>query len=496
VRIRTLVTAAALAAVAAFGQDIRITSGPADNQVLQRNAERTADIALVGTANGKKVNGRDIEARLVAADTTTVPGFDWTSIGRVDKLRWSGELKHVPTGGPYRLEVRLQGADSVSSISNLLVGDLWVLAGQSNMEGHGDLVEVQPPAPLVHSFDMEDRWKLAEEPLHTTVSALDPVHWSLNAQKQPERLSGQALENYLAGRKKGAGIGLPFAVDLVARTGIPVGLIPCAHGGTTMEQWSPALKDRAGESLYGSMYRRVEAAGGRVKGVLWYQGESDANPKAAPAFLDKFQDFVKAVRTDFQQPDLPFYYVQIGRHIDNTNIGEWNSVQLAQLRAEAEIPHSGLVPAVDLQLDDTIHISTPDLKRLAHRLANRVCIDLFSRVKDFGAMKPGPRPIEAVYSSGLVKVSFSGVNGRLKSEGPLSGFSIRNAKGDWEPLIYKTRIDPAEASTVLLHVQGKLAEDATLWYGFGKDPYCNVRDEADMALPVFALKIHAGAPAR
>jgi sialate O-acetylesterase len=489
-----LVTVAALCAVAAFGQDIRITSGPADNQVLQRNADRTADIALSGTAAGKKA--RDIEARLAAADGTAVPGFDWAYIARTEKQRWGGELKHVPAGGPYRLELRLQGADASVSIANLLVGDLWVLAGQSNMEGHGDLVDVEQPSPLVHSFDMEDRWRLAEEPLHVTVSAVDPVHWPLNAQKEPERLSGQPLETYLAGRKKGAGLGLPFAVEMVGRTGIPIGLIPCAHGGTSMEQWSPALKDREGESLYGSMYRRLQAAGGRVKGVLWYQGESDASPKAAPAFLSNFENFVKAVRADFQQPDLPFYYVQIGRHIDNSNVAEWNRVQLAQLRAEAEVPHSGMVASVDLQLDDAIHVSTQDLKRLARRLANRVCIDLFPRVKDFGALKRGPQAVEAVYAAGLVKVRFSGVNGRLKSEGPLAGFSIRNAKGDWEPMIYKTWVDPAEASTVLLYVQGKLPEDATLWYGFGKDPYCNMRDEADMAAPVFALKIGAGMPAR
>ena len=488
VRAKVFLLVAALSAAAA-GQEIRITSGPADNQVFQRNAEQTADIPFAGSATGKKINGKDVEARLVAADSTPVPGFDWSSVGKIQKLKWGGELKRVPVGGPYRLEVRLQGGDSSISISNLLVGDLWVLAGQSNMEGHGDLIDVQQPAPLVHSFDMADRWLVAEEPLHTVVNAVDAVHWPLNAERVPERLTGQPLENYVTNRKKGSGLGLPFAAEMLARTNIPVGLIPCAHGGTSMDQWSPELKDREGESLYGSMYRRVQAAGGRVKGVLWYQGESDANPKAEPAFLKKFESFVKSVRADFNQPDLPFYYVQIGRHVDNSNVSEWNAVQLAQLRAETEIPHSGMVAAVDLQLDDGIHIGTQDLKRLARRLADLVCLDLFPRTKDFGEHKRGPRPIAATYQDGFVKVSFSGVNGRLQSEGPISGFSIRLANGEWTPMIYKSHVDPAEASTVLLSVQGKLPQDATLWYGFGKDPYCNLRDAADMAAPVFALKI-------
>jgi len=488
------VRAQVLFLVAAFSgavsaQEIRITSGPVDNQVFQRTSEQTADISFNGVASGKKVNGKEVEARLIAADSAAVPGFDWSPVSKIQKLKWGGELRRVPVGGPYRLEVRLQGNDSTLSIANLLVGDLWVLAGQSNMEGHGDLVDVQPSSPQVHSFDMADRWLVAEEPLHTVVSALDPVHWPLNAERVPERLTGQPLENYVTNRKKGAGLGLPFAVEMVARTNVPVGLIPCAHGGTSMDQWSPALKDREGESLYGSMYRRVQAAGGRVKGVLWYQGESDANPQAAPTFGPKFEAFVKAVRADFNQPDLPFYYVQIGRHIDKNNVSEWNAVQLAQLRAETEIPRAEMVAAVDLQLDDGIHVGTEDLKRLSRRLADLVCLDLFPRIKDFGERKRGPRPVAATYQDGFVKVSFSGVNGRLQSQGPISGFSIHQPDGEWVPLIYKSHVDPAEASTVLLSLQGKLPGGATLWYGFGKDPYCNLRDAADLAVPVFEMKI-------
>ena len=486
-----LAIVAGLSLVTAVGQDIRIVSGPVDNQVLQRNGDQTADIRLSGTAAGKKINGKDVEARIVGADTTALPGFDWAPIAKIQKLNWSGELKRVPMGGPYRLEVRLAGSDSVASVANLLVGDLWVLAGQSNMEGHGDLVDVQQPSPLVHSFDMADRWVVAEEPLHTLVNAADPVHWPLNAQKEPERWTGERLEQYVIRRKKGAGLGLPFAVEMVQRTGVPVGLLPCAHGGTSMDQWNPAMKDREGESLYGSMYRRARAAGGRVKGILWYQGESDANPKAAPEFLEKFENFVKAVRADLNDPDLPFYYVQIGRHVSNTNAAEWNVVQVAQLRAESEIPHSGMVTAVDMQLDDGIHVSTEDLKRLARRLADRACHDLFPRIKDYGEKKRGPRPVAAIYENGLVKVMFSGVNGRLQSAGSISGFSIHGPKGEWLPLIYKVRVDPAEASAVLLYVQGKVPADAMLWYGFGKDPYCNVHDAADMGVPVFAIKIAA-----
>jgi sialate O-acetylesterase len=489
VRIQLFSIAIACAAGVAYGDEIRIVSGPADNQVFQRNADQTADFPLSGVAIGKKVNNKDVEARLTGADTAPLPGFDWSPVGKIVKLKWSGAIKHVPAGGPYRLEVRLQGTDPVLSVANLLVGDLWVLAGQSNMEGFGYLVDVQQSSPLVHTFDLADRWGVAEEPLHTLVNAVDPVHWPLNAQREPERLAGAPLETYVLNRKRGAGPGLPFAVEMLARTGTPIGLIPCAHGGTSMEQWSPALKDQEGESLYGSMLRRVKASGGRVKGVLWYQGESDANAKAAPVFLQRFEEFVTAVRTDFKQPDLPFYYVQIGRHVDKTNVAEWNTVQLAQLRAESEIPRSGMVVSIDLEMDDGIHLATQDLKRLGRRLADLVCHDLFPRIKDYGERKTGPRPVQAIYQNGMVKVTFSGVNGKLQSAGPIAGFSIRDQNGEWLPMIFKARVDPAEASSVLLYVQGRMPENAMLWYGFGKDPNCTVRDATDLAVPVFALKI-------
>lgn len=464
-----------------LGQDLRIASGPKDEQVLQRNLEGFGRAAFQGTVTSKKAGNKKIEARVSAASANA----EWSAVGQVQKQTWSAEIKNIPTGGPYRIELRLQGGTTFATVENVLVGDLWVLAGQSNMEGVGDLVDVQQPDPMVHSFDMADRWLVAEEPLHTLVGAADRVHWRPNGQGEPERLSGEPLQRYVQLRRKGAGPGLPFAVEMAKRTGVPVGLIPCAHGGTSMDQWSPALKDQEGDSLYGSMVRRFNAAGGKVKGMLWYQGESDANEKAAPGFRRKFESFVKAVRSDFGQPDLPFYYVQIGRHISDTNAKEWNQVQEAQRLAEASIPNSAMVVSADLSLDDAIHLSTPDLKRLARRLADRACRDLFPRVGKFGELKAGPRPTSATFEEGVVRVRFTDVNQRLQADGRIAGFSVHDANGRPAAVIYKARIDPAEASTVQLYISGKLPERATLHYGYGKDPYCNVRDAADMAAPVF-----------
>ena len=468
-----------LLAACAYAQDFRITSGVVDEQVFQRNSENRAEFRVGGVAP----IGATVEARLLLRNSAAA--FDWKPIAKAQGQVWSGEIRGIPVGGPYRLELRIPG--TTIAVADLLVGDLWVLAGQSNMEGYGDLIEVEPRHELVHSFDQTDHWLVAEEPLHRLVDAADRVHWRRNSQKQPEKLEGEQLQQFLQNRAKGASPGLTFAVEIVRRTGVPVGLIPCAHGGTSMNQWDPALRDHGGDSLYGAMVRRVRAVGGKVAGVLWYQGESDAlDLKAAPLFQEKFERFVKAVREDFNQASLPFYYVQIGR-LCNSIAAEWNLVQEMQRRAELAISNSAMVPAVDLGLDDTIHIGTPDQKRLGRRLAN------LAR----GQLKKGPRPISAKFDNGIVRVRSSDVNGGLRGTGDrIAGFSLHAPNDELIPRIYRVRVDPEHRSTVLLYTRtkpltnfveigGQLPEGTTLRYGYGKDPYCNLTDDADMGVPVF-----------
>jgi sialate O-acetylesterase len=142
--------------------------------------------------------------------------------------------------------------------------------------------------------------------------------------------------------------------------------------------------------------------------------------------------------------------------------------------------------SIDSILDDAIHVSTPDLKRLGRRMANLACHDLFPSVAQCAGVKPGPRPQSAaVAGDGLIRVTFTGVNGSLQSEGRLSGFSLYDSAGAYLPALYKSVVDPKDSSAVLLYYGGKLPEGAALRYGAGKDPYCNLTDSAGMGAPVF-----------
>lgn len=470
-----LLTVSVCVSLAAGAAELTVTSGLADFQVLQCDAQGVATANCTGTWSAD--DNTTVRARVVKADGTAA--IDWADIGMASSKAWAGSIANIPAGGPYTVE--FQAGDTTAAVQQVLVGDLWVLAGQSNMQGVGNMVNVEEPDPLVHMLAMNNAWRIASDPLHILAESPDSVHF--DPAKESERAA--AVEGARTGAK-GAGLGMPFAKEMVRRTGRPVGLVCCAHGGTSMDQWSPALKDQAGASLYGSMMRQFQAAGGKVRGVLWYQGESDANPDASLVFKQKFVDFVAAVRADFGDPNLPFYSVQIGRFvIAAQDMRSWNRVQQSELESEAEIPNTGVVPAIDVALDDLIHAGTAGLKTLGKRLANLAEHDLFG-----GAILRGPRPVsltrqDTPYGKQIL-VKFAEVNGRLTAPGRPNGFSITAGQdGAPVPCILNQEISAESPDTVILWYQGDLPENAQLWYGWGYDPYCNIGDEAGMAVPVF-----------
>jgi type 1 glutamine amidotransferase len=480
---------------------------PVASRVYQRDADGRAEIPIVleGSLAGSKI----LDASLIGQNMSLM-GIKFVE----------GKLVGVPTGGPYTINVRVGKESQIiaSTIGPVFVGDLWVLAGQSNMEGVGDLVDVTPPHQSVMMLGMDGKWSRAEEPLHWLVDSPDPVHSG-----DPKTRAARSAQTH-KGRNKGAGLGLPFAAALTSATGVPIGLVACAHGGTSMEQWNPAKKDEGGNSLYGSMIRQFQLAGGKVKGVLWYQGESDAGGEAAKSYSQVFSRFIAAVRSDFGQPELPFYFVQIGRFVRAGDSKGWNTVQEAQRLLPERVPNTAVVSVIDLELDDLIHVGTQGLKRAGQRLARIAERELFGQV---GATTPTFERVTKGTPNTLV-VKFKGVNmgtpgpyrGRpmmgtmgglggaggmastmsinpvtpfslgesagigLKPERHIAGFSIRKDDGAEIPMIFEAVVGKAR-DTVVLKLNGAVPPKSALWYGYGMDPYCNLIDGLDMAVPVF-----------
>lgn len=459
-----------------------VTHGLEPFRVYQRDANGVASIQFGGVSRDDGA----IEARL-RAGRRTVKNFDWKVVGEARNGVFEAALEGVPTGGEYTVEVRRRDAlgnvAEHTEVADILVGDIWILAGQSNMQGVGDLEDVEEPSPMVHCFTMGHRWELAKEPLHWLVDSPDPVHSGGRLRGLDEDGRRRARAQRRKERQKGAGLGLPFAKELAERTGVPLGLIAAAHGGTSMEQWDPAGRDRGGETLYGSMYKQVENAGGKVRGVLWYQGESDANPQAVPLFADRFKSLVAAFRRDFNTSDLPFYYVQIGRFVIDRPSESWDRIQELQRLAEKEMLATAMISVLDLPLDDLIHVGTDGLKRAGRRLAKIAHRELFGQRE----LERGPHlaAVKAAADGRTIRVVFSEVNGRLFPSRKVEGFSVHGNDGSPLNLIYNARVDPESPNTVLLKLRGPVPADAHLHYGRGLNPVCNLVDAEDMAAPAF-----------
>ena len=246
-----------------------------------------------------------------------------------------------------------------------------------------------------------------------------------------------------------------------------------------MDQWSPALAAQGTASLYGNMLEQVRLAGGKVAGVLWYQGENDTGEEPAVLYPQKFRGLIAKVRDDLGRPELPFYYAQLSRFAGTVTpayYGAWNQVQEAQRLAETQIPHVGMVATIDLELGDHIHLNQPSLERLGRRFAQAA------------QGRGGPRLHEVRWvSANELRLRFTGVNGALKAEGGrVFGFEARSPDGNFIPLFHRAFIDPATNEIVFgLNSLKDLPAEMDLWYGRGLDPICNLVDSEDLALPAF-----------
>ena len=153
----------------------------------------------------------------------------------------------------------MTGVAALAVAATLLAGaapDVYVLAGQSNMSGRGAIAglpaEDRVADPRIRLYGNDGQWRAALDPLDDGSGQVDAVS---------------------ADKQAAVGPGLTFARALLHKRQRPIALVPCAKGGTAIGRWKPA-SDRT--TLYGSCVARVREAGGHLAGMLWYQGESDA----------------------------------------------------------------------------------------------------------------------------------------------------------------------------------------------------------------------------
>lgn len=387
----------------------------------------------------------------------------------------AGEIRGVPSGGPYTVEIRPVNGPR-SKVSGILVGDLWVLAGQSNMDGCGSLLEVESPSANVHAYYYDETWGVAREPLCVLADSIDPVHWPCEAEELP-----RIREEDHQFRDRGAGIGIRFGKDVYKATGVPIGLIICSHGGTSIEQWDPALRSQAGHSLYGSMMRRVAACGNRIAGMLWYQGESNATPETCETYQNRMRDFIHAVRKDLQTPRLPFLTVQIGRFFIDELVfppAPWDRIQQIQLELAREMDNVALIASIDSTLSDAIHNDAISGRRLGARLAK---VALGMAYEEAGALPLMPGEIGFADAQRTeIRIQYHSIQGKLAPASGIQGFFAEDQEGRRIPIVSAKTQGPQVVLRLACVPEGPVR----LWYGRGCNPVTNLHD-AVFAAPVF-----------
>jgi hypothetical protein len=234
--------------------------------------------------------------------------------------------------------------------------EIFVLMGQSNMSGRGVLAEApaddQAPDARIMLYGNDGVWKPAMEPVDSAAGQVDQVSADLIAAVGPA---------------------LGFAKSLVERSpGRRLILVPCAKGGSSLDQWAPS---QARTTLYGSCLARVREAApaGRLAGLLWYQGETDAeDPGHAAAWAGKFTRVVQSFRADIGSADLRVMVVGLADPpLTGSFAGRypgWTTVQAAQ--RSLALPNHVHVSAAGLAKNsDGLHLSTAGQLALARRMA-------------------------------------------------------------------------------------------------------------------------------
>lgn len=289
--------------------------------------------------------------------TTSWNGKSYTAFAGKDSL-WRVSVSTPAAGGPFSITFD-DGEKLV--LKNILIGEVWVCSGQSNMampvkgyrnqpvEGANDL--------LINAKDSGIR--------------LFQVNRQLSDQPQFDAKVRPWEEADVESVKEMSAVGYMFAKIIRQRLNVPVGIILTSWGGTRIEAWmstggSPAngakLNQNSPTVLYNAMINPI--VGFSIKGVLWYQGE--ANRKNPGQYAQQMQAMVADWRKRWNCGEWPFYYAQIAPFkYDGDNITAY--LREAQLQALKLIPNSAMAVTIDAGKEASIH--PPDKMTVSKRLA-------------------------------------------------------------------------------------------------------------------------------
>ncbi len=393
-----------------------------DNMVLQY----AQPLTIQGKANaGEKV-------------TVKIAGQKMKAVA-ASNGKWSVVIDPLKAGGPYTLSIEAGKEKQV--YNNVLAGEVWLCSGQSNMEfylswsatGKRDIP--QATNDQIRLYDMKARWRTNAVEWETSV--LD----SLNHLQYFTDASWQVCSPETAGQF--SAIAYYFGKMLQDSLKVPVGLICNAIGGSPAEAWVdrrtleyefPAIlrnwtkNDFIQDWVRGRAALNVKKSSSKfqrhpyepcylyesgilplqqypIKGVIWYQGESNAHNKDAHEKL--FKLLVQSWRKNWSNEQMPFYFVQLS----SLNRPSWPWFRDSQRRLMQEVPNTGMAVCTDR--GDSLDVHPTRKQEVGERLAYWALNKTYSH-----AVTPsGPLYKSVTFNKGIAYVSFDYAEGMKAADG-------------------------------------------------------------------------------
>ena len=440
------------------------------------------------------------------AVTVTFRGMQRASTS--DSLgRWRVEFPSGESGGPFVLSV--QGTNTIT-FADVLVGDVWIASGQSNMgfslrDAQNAKEEIAGAnLPLVRLLNVKQRF--ADYP-QEDVAVMKP--WSVCTPDSASDFSAVAFF---------------FARELMRREHVPIGIIESAWGGTPAEAWTSmhalsqdaslmpvflawsAMADAESATMRAEARERKEIeekAGGDenlrlpwhpvfnswapaalyngmiapltrfpIRGVIWYQGESNTDGLRFPVYGRLFQTLIRDWRSAWVEGDFPFLFVQIA-NFHTGPLDHWPEVREAQTDA-LQLANTAMAVTIDIGDPDNIHPTNK--QEVGFRLALAARAMVYREPVEFS----GPLYRSMIREGSSLRLYFEHVDGGLVTRGnQLQGFEIAAADGNFVP----AKADIDGVAVTLSNPSVPLPTQAR--YGWSGDPVCNLFNKSGLPASPF-----------
>ena len=460
-----IVAFAWIVAISAAQADVTLPAIISDNMVLQVGHELT----FWGWADP----GEEVSVTITSTDPPN--GVQTNSVATAADGRW--QVKFPARTKPGHVAVKVNGKKNSLSLANVVVGDVWVCSGQSNMEW-----------PVSSSLNHEEEIAKAKLPL------LRVFKVERNTSLVPQtHLEGQWIECSPETVAELSAVAYFFGRELHQKQNRPIGLIQASQGGASCEAWTSltALKsdpdfapilaraDKANGDpnqannpnrasvLFNGMIAPLQAYS--IKGTIWYQGETNA-PRALQ-YRKLFPLMITDWRRGWGQGDFPFLFVQLANYVSDKSKPDhppepeesaWAELREAQAMT-LSLPKTGMATTIDI--GDARDINPKNKQDVGHRLALSALRVAYAQ--DIVASGPSFKSMKIVGRE--VRIEFDNAGGGLVARGgALKGFAIAGA--DMRFVWADAKIEGAEVVVSAASIETPVA----IRYAWGDNPQCSL----------------------